>query len=265
MSLIDFLKEEKEERKKRRQLQKQQKKGNKTPEQKRMRLYAFITGFLIVFGVVFYTCRNTGGYSWNNIIGITDEMIVELEKEVDENELFPNGKITDIDWNSCDQVLKSAGVDFDSDEDFSITSSFTLTDRQLGALSKKLLVSIDTTIIKSISDLELYAIGNKIYLRSVVNINLSDIIMGTKLPYVYLTTTSHIELLSNSLTCMTNKIKINNLSEELNEELLSVLDDNSNTNLESIGNEIICTLITVFGSSFGSEMILNHGQIQFNI
>ena len=265
MSLIDFLKEEKAERKKRKQLQKEQKKGNKTPEQKRMKIYAIITGFLIVFGVLFYTCRNAGGYSWNDILGITDEMIVELEKEVDEDVLFPNGKITDMDWHSCDIVLKSAGIDLESDEDISPTTSFVLTDRELGALSKKLLVTIDTSIIKNISDLELYVVGNKTYLRSVVDINLSDLVMGATLPKVYLTTTSHIELLSNSITCMTNEIKINNLSSELNEELLSVLDSNSSTNLKSIGNEIISTLITIFGSSIGCEMVLMHGQIQFNI
>lgn len=266
MSLIDFLKEENAERKKRRKEQKANKKKVRTPEQKRYRIYAFITVLLIIFGVFFSTCNTNGEpFTWNKIIGITNEMIVELEKDIDETGLFPKGKISELDWESCNNVLKDSGINFDTQDDsFVQYESFSLTDRQVGALAKKMLADLDNSVIKNVCDLKIYAVGEQFYMRSVVYIDLSTMIVGAELPSVYLTSTSKVEILSNSLVCMSNQVLINNLSPEVSSEIISVFDKNSSTKISTIAGEIISTSITLFGESVGMEMQLRHGYIDFS-
>jgi hypothetical protein len=100
MSLIDFLKEEREERKKQRKLQKEQKKKPLTKEQKKYKIFGIITGFLITFGAIFFCCRGGGGsYTWTDIVGITPDMIVELEKPIDESIVIPRGRIGNAEWD----------------------------------------------------------------------------------------------------------------------------------------------------------------------
>lgn len=267
MSLIDFLKEEKEERKQRRKLQKEKKKKYKTPEQKRYRIYGFITVLLIIFGVFFTTCNTSDNdYTWNKIIGITDEMIIELEKEVDESKIMPEGMIADAEWIECNTILVGAGIDLEKeDNDFVIYNNFTLTDRQTGALIKKLWTILSNNVVKNICDLEIYAVGEKFYMRSVVYLDLSQLILGADLPSVYLTTVSHVEVLDNYLTCMSNDVIINNLSTDVSNEIINVLKDNSTTNIKNLAGEIIGTNLKVFLELIGMNMELRHGQIDFRV
>jgi len=269
MSLIDFLKEEREVKKQRKKLQKEQKKQKLTKEQKKYKIFGIITGCLITFGAIFSCCSSFGGvdYSWNNIVGITDEMIVALEETVDESSIVPNGIIEIDDWNSCNTKLLDMGIDIESEmsNEFDVKDDFYLTDRELAAMAKKSLETISTSGNARVLDFEIYAIGDVFYERSVIYINLSNVVLNATLPSVYVTSISRIEVLSNSVTCMDYDVKINNIEEELNNEILEVLKKNSTTNIESIGNSIVNTTISAFASAVGADIILHHGQICFNV
>ena len=266
MSILDFLREEREEKKKRRQLQKEQKKGKKTKEEKKRKVFGILTFVILAFGIFFYCCSGiSDGYDWNEIIGITEEMIIELEKPVDESKLFTNDKISEMDWLECNNILLDAGIDFEKSEDNAATKSFVLNNKQVGALSKKLLSEVENSLSLNIYDMEFYAIGEVIYQKSIMLLDLSKIIVGSKLPSVYLTTISKVEVLSNSLICLSNEIVINNIAEDKNKEILEVLNNSSNKKLEKVTNEVVDSLITIFAKGFNLEMVLSHGQIEFRV
>ena len=214
MSLIDFLKEEREAKKQRKKLQKEQKKQKLTKEQKKYKIFGIITGCLITFGAIFSCCSSFGGadYSWNNIVGITDEMIVALEESVTESTIIPNGIIGKSDWDSCNTKLLGMGIDIESEmaNGFNIKEDFYLTDRELAAMAKESLETINTGSAR-VLDFEIYAIGDVFYERSVIYINLSNVVLNATLPSVYVTSISRIEVLSNSVTCMDYDVKINNI------------------------------------------------------
>ena len=268
MSLIDFLKEEREERKKRRKLQKEAKKKKLTKEQKKYRIFGIITGFLIAFGAIFSCCYSPGGdFSWTDILGITDEMIVELEKTVDEKTIMPNGRIGEKEWNSCNQKLKNIGIDFDdmSETNMQATSSFALTDREAGALAKQLLESINNDLKVKVLDLQIYAVGEVFYEKSITHVDLSKIIVNATLPSVYVITTSKVEILGNSIVCMNYDIKLNNIDSDMGNEILELISKNSTTDIKTLSNTLINTALDMFVQSAHVEVYLSHGQINFRV
>lgn len=268
MSLIDFLKEEREEKKRRKKLQKEQKKHKLTSEQKRYKIFGIITGCLITFGAIFSCCSSMGGgsYSWNNLIGITDEMIVALEKEVAEKDVINGQIIGENDWNSCNEKLLNAGIDIENDfiTEITINDSFYLSDRELGAMAKQSLEKLGSNNAK-VMDFEIYAIGEIYYEKSVVLVNLSNIVINSNLPNVYITTTSKIEVLSNTIICMDYDVKINNIEKEMNDKILDVIKNSSTTDIQTIGNSLINTTINTFALTIGAEIVLHHGQVYFKV
>lgn len=268
MSLIDFLKEEREERKKRKKLQKEQKKQKLTREQKKYKIFGIITGCLITFGAIFSCCSSLGGgdYSWNKLVGITDDMIIELEKPVAEKDIIPGKIIGDSDWNSCKQKLLNVGIDIEDESgaDPDVLESFYLSDRDLGSMAKQSLEKIGGYNAK-IMDFEIYAIGNTYYERSVILINLSNVVLASNLPSVYITTISKIEVLGNNVTCMDYDVKINNIEKNMNDMILDVLKTSSTTDIKTVGNSLVNTTINAFAMTIDAEITLHHGQVYFKV
>jgi len=262
MNLKEFLKAEREERKERKKLKKQKK--TLTKEEKKHKIFGIVFGIVVTIGAIIYSCNNLGsGYSWNNVLGITDEMIVNLEQPVDERVILPDGKINQEDSESCMEVLSSVGIDFD--ENFVPINNFNLTDRQLGAIAKELIDSVEVNYLMEIYDLDFYLIGETIYQKSVVYLNLSNLIIGSTLPSVYLTTISKVEILNDSIICMNNSATINTFDEQLNEEIMTVLNENSNANLNEIGNNVINAAIEIFIKSTNCSIAIVNNLIEFKL
>ena len=147
MSLKEFLKEEREERKTRKLQKKLAKKSPKTKEQKYYKIAGIIVGVLITFGALFSSCKNCGGFefNWTEAVGITDEMIVELKKPVDENLLFIDGKITKEDYDSCIATLNLNEVNIlENDEISGPNENFILSSKEVGSLVNGMLSTGDS-------------------------------------------------------------------------------------------------------------------------
>ena len=263
MSLIDFLKKEREERKAYRQLQKKQKKI-KTPEEKRRKIYSIVFGFLIAFGVVFYTANScSGNYSWENIVGITDEMKIALERSVSEESIFPSGRIDQTYYDSLATKLASAGIDFESDEDVDPSSDMILSDKETGALVNNITSALDETRKYEVKDFSIYKVLETTYCKSVMILNLSEMISGSTLPSVYLITTSKVQVLDNTIMCMETEYQINEIEDPLNDEIISVLNKNMANSFISASNELLCSTLSLFAESCSYTIDLKNHEICF--
>lgn len=268
MSLKDFLKNEKEERKKRRQLQKEKKKRKLTGEEKKYKIFGIILGIVVTFGAVFYSCNSCSGgdYTWEKLIGIDSEIQTALETHVLESEIAPRGRINDKDVNDYTSKLAEVGINLqDESDDISPSKDFKLSSRMLGALSNTLMKETNFTAIVDVIDLEFYMIGEVVYQKSIVIVDLSTLIIGSTLPQVYLTSTSKVEVLDNELVCMSNDVVINNFDKDLNEKVLSVLRKSSTSTIEKIGNDGINLMITLFAESIACDMVLGTDCIEFKL
>lgn len=263
MSLIDFLKKEREERKAYRKQQKQDKKA-KTPEEKRRKIYSIVFGFLITFGVIFYTVNScSGSYSWESVVGITDEMKIALEQSVSEETIFPNGRITQTNYDSLTIKLNSAGIDFDSDEDINPHSDLILSEKEAGALVNQIFSALDETKKYEVKDFSVYTILDAIYCKSVITLNLSEAISGSTLPSVYLISTSKVQILDNTIMCMETDYQINEIDDPLNDEIIDVLNKNMTGSIISNSNEMLCSTLSLFAESCTYSIELKNHEICF--
>ena len=95
MGLKEFFQEEKEARKQRKLEKKLNKKSPLTREQKFYKIAGIVVGIMVTFGALTYSCKSlaSGDFDLNDAVGLTDEMVTELKKPVDDNIYFANGKI----------------------------------------------------------------------------------------------------------------------------------------------------------------------------
>lgn len=263
MSLIDFLKKEREERKAYRQLQKKQKKI-KTPEEKRRKIYSIVFGFLITFGAIFYAASScSGSYSWEKVVGITDEMKTALERAVSEESIFPSGRIDQTHYNSLSAKLTAAGIEFDSDEDVNPQSDLILNSKETGALVNQITSALDETRKYEVKDFSIYQVLETTYCKSVMILNLSEMISGSTLPSVYLISTSKVQVLDNTIMCMETDYQINEIEDPLNDEIISILNKNTANSFISASNELLCSTLSLFAESCSYTIDLKNHEICF--
>ena len=87
----DFWKDRKEEKKRLKELKNQNKKLPATREQRAYKIFGVCFAFFLIFGCIFKACSgssDTSGFSWESIIGITDEMKDKLEAPVSKKDLL---------------------------------------------------------------------------------------------------------------------------------------------------------------------------------
>ncbi len=268
MNLKDFLKEEKEERKKIRQEQKKNKKQSLTKEQKKYKIFGIIFAIFVIVGALIYSCNNmSGNYSWNNIIGINEDIIEILEQKVDENKIFSASKLNQNDWNSCNQKLLSVGIDFseiDENSNIIISEQLELNSREIGALSIKICQALNLNKNVEILYYDIFGIGEDFFAESVIKVNMSNYIKNSNLPSIYIKTKSKIEVLNNSIFSISNEAKLNNVEDESkNNEIITILNENSLTKFDELGNNIINSAINVFVNIINSTPIIQHDKIIF--
>lgn len=270
----EFWEEQKEERKQKKLLKKQHKKQLTKLEQSR-KIFGIITIVLIIFGAFATTCSgaSSSGVNWQDAIGLTEEYIIEMEKPVDENILFPNGKVMEEDWQSFTQVLISGGMNiFDAEGKVNddllpgakLNFPVDITSKHLGAICKEMNASMGAGDITNICYFEIYKENDKYYEKSIVYLDLEKVIADIDLPAVYLTTVSEVKILAGQLTAMSYDVVINQLGKELSDEILHELNEISNDRITRIANSTINNYIYLFFDSINLNYSLIDGGLQLS-
>ena len=268
MNLKEFLAEEKELRKERKLEKKKAKKSPKTGEEKFIKIASIITGILISFMALFRACSGFSGsdFSWNKLVGISDEMITALEAPVDEDIMFPLGKIDVIDLDNCIVKLNDANANIFDSEETKASKSFTLNSRELGAFANKVFKSNKETLIKlDVLSFEIFAKDSDFYEKSIVLIDLSELTEIDNLPKVYLTSESKIDILDSQICILKTDLKVNQISDQLNDEIVELLGNYSSFKLIEISNSLINSSLSLFASGIGTSVVLMDGGINFKI
>lgn len=272
MSLRDFLREEKQERKRMRQ---ENKKNKKQPKTKSEKVYKFVSViFVLVLIIIFFstTCKSFGsaGNSLKSLIGYTDEIKQNLNIATNETELFgDNPKINTQDYNQLKTTLSSVGIDIenlDSDNSIVPTSSFVLTDRELGALAKNISQDLNASNDFEILSFKMFSVGDIVYEKSIVYIDLSKYISKGNLPKIYISSTSKVKYYDKKLVALTFENRVNNLEEKVSSEILDFLNKNAMlTNFKELCNTNINYVLTLFNSMMNTKIYLQSNGMDFQL
>lgn len=259
----EFWQEVRQERKDKRRLKKENKKNKLTGEEKATKIFGILFGFFVFFGSIIFACNNMSlgdlsDINWGSAIGLSDEMVEELEKPVDENLLLINGRIGDDDYTNFINAWINAGADescFDEDSgvtdgeegeevDLSglyINSELYLSSRVIGAWCKETNIDIGYSSNVDILDMLIYKENNNYYMSTISYCNLKNILGIEGLPSIYLKSVSEVAILSGKLTVLSTGLYINALDKDMNEEIVNKINDISDDKLSSLVNDMIVT------------------------
>ena len=274
----DFWQERKAEKKRLKELKKQNKKLPKTKEQKAYKIFGVCFALFLIFGSIFYTCKGVSdidNYSWDSLIGISEEMKSKLATPVNRADLITTKQLDTVDWSNCKDDLIGSGVggviiadeidlEILTDKTITLNSTLSLDSRNLGALAKKMLaISSYGNSVELIETILTYE-NNELSLRSLVYLDLTAVVLGNNLPYVYVTTTSVVNILNNDMYCMNSEFVINNFSEEDNIEVMEVIDENALVDLGFYTNELIARQINTFSDGVNAIVRINNGNLEID-
>ena len=272
----EFWQDRKEEKKRLKELKKQNKKLPITKEQRAYKIFGIVFTLFLIFGVAFNICgsiKGTEDFSWDSLIGITDDMKVQLEQSVEKKDLLFDKQIDVVDWSYCKDLLIDAGVGdviIDNKIDMlhlvegttSLASVIILDSRMLGALSQKMIESSLYGSDFELIEVSLQTIEGKLVLNSLFRVNLSAVVLGGELPSVFVTTTSTVEILNNKMYSLNSNCKINKLEESENIQLIETINKSSLSRLEFYTNELISRQINEFASSIGAKVRINNSNVE---
>lgn len=268
MSLKEFLKEQKEERKRKKLEKKQAKKSPLTKEQKYYKIAGLIVGILVTFGAIFYSCGSLAGGNPDlmDILGITDEMVEAIKEPVDENLIFVDGRLSFEDLTACKIILNDANANaLESEEELFASKNFSLNSRETGALAREMLASLNSDFNLDVLSYKIYKTNNAYYEKSVVKINLDEIISGKDLPEVYLISMSKIDILGDSICILDTSLQINMIDKEINDQIIELLETYDKFNFKSTVNNMINTVLNMFAANINTKIKLIDDGIQFRI
>ena len=277
MSIKDIFSELREDRKQRK-LEKKNKKKKLTRDQKNHKIFGILLGFFVLFGCFFTACSKmscSGEFAWNDLVGISDETISELQEYCDESEIVFENRINQNDWLECIEILKKSGVDVFNGDDIDEEKlkentfspiDFTLNGSQIGALYNNLLYIYNYSSQFEVVNFKINGNLNsnrKGVLDSVVFINLTEILGVENLPSVYVKSNSNIEILDEKLVTLDTEIQINKLSETAMNEILEFLEKTSLNSISNMGNDMVNSCIGVFAESLGMKIKIVNNGVQF--
>ena len=273
----EFWQERAEEKRKKKELKKQKRKQPKTKQERAYKIFGICLAFFLIFGSTFYTCRSMDGsldgFSWDSLIGITDEIKIKLTQSVDKNDLIIDEQINLIHWDTCMHKLSDAGVDVVINDHLSEELLINITERpdsvlvldykSTGALIVEML-SLSTKG-KDISLLEfiMYSSGDQVRIKTLMYVNLSAVALADNLPFVYISTDSSVEILDNSIVLLDTDFVVNNLSEEDNDEVIKVISKSSLLGLEYYTTTIIAEGINDFATYINSDVDIQGTKLVF--
>lgn len=273
----EFWQERKEEKLKQKEIKKQNKKLPQTKEQKAYKVFGVLFALFLIFGSIFYTCSGFSGtddFSWDRLIGITDEMKEKLSSKVEKSSLIQDRELTSNDWESCKIVFNTRDLSIITQEgnidsnkllnkSIRLTESMSLDNYKVGALVSNIIKQGTQKSNITLIELNICQEGTQVILRTVMNINLSEVVLSGTLPYVYVTTTSRIEVLNRKLASLDSQVVINDFNEDENAEIIEILNNSSLFGIENYTNDKVVEEINYFAESISANVELSGLNIIF--
>ena len=264
----EFWQERKNEKKRLKEEKKNNRKSPKTKEQIAYKVFGILFSLFLIFGSIGYSCTIScsGGYSWDDLIGVNDEISLALSQSVNIEELIPDGQLAEYDWSSCIAKLNDAKIDFVTDFNLdskkvdvgaTIESNLNLTNRELGALLSRYVSNSNRSSYLSLLDFKVYNDQDNYYIQSVIELNLKKY-MNSNLPNIYLTSISLVSTYDRRVYVSNTSIVINQLQTDMNKKVLDVLGNNI-VDIDILTNELLITYINSFATSIKANVILLDG------
>lgn len=270
----EFWQEKKEEKRKQKEYKKQNKKIPKTKEQKAYKVFGVFFVLFLIFGSFFYTCRDVGdidNYTWDSIVGITEETKTLLKTPVEKKDLIFNEEINNTHWLSVQNKFDNAGFEIVINNQLSpeliaeakLITEFGLNCSEFGSLSNKLIaMNLYEGDVKIIDTL-IYIENEEVVIKNLFILNLSTVVMSGSLPTVYVTTMSTLEVLDYKLHMLNTEFQINKFSEEDNQKVLDVIKNSSILGLEFYTTKHVTSIVNSFASDIDAEIRLDNNEIKF--
>lgn len=277
----EFWQERREEKKRQKQLKKENKKAPKTKEQIAYKVFGILFTLFLIFGSIGYACNTIGGfgdldgYSWDSLYGVTDEMKDALTAPVDRNIVLNECVIGGSDWQDAIDALatynivitKDGQLDIENLGNIELTENVELENMSLGALVAQFMGSVSSDDDSELLSFKLYLDGDDLYLKTVCLVDLSSVVIGSKLPIVYVTTMSRLRIMGGKLQSVSPQFKINQIEETLNEEILSVISKSifTGSNIDSYTNACVANWIEFFAELIGTKTSIVDDGIVFEV
>ena len=269
----EFWQERKEE-KRRQKEQKKAEKKTKSGEQLYYKICGIILAIIVIVGP--FACSIGGGgdldgYEWENVLGITDEMKEKLSAPIDKSVLVTTRALNSADELELEQTLKDVGLeslissneDVDDNANFALTEELVLKSNLVGVLANEFLEVTSYSGEIFVIELIIYEDDDKTMLKSLMQVNLSKVIAGANLPYVYITTISRIKTLDGTLASIGGELVINDFDKEFNNEVLKVLDTASLVGMSKYTNDLIVQQINMFATLVDAKIDLTTINMKF--
>lgn len=271
MNLKEFLQEERLNRKQMRLEQKKNKKQPLTKSQKVHKAVSILFVIAVIIGAFAFAFSGVGKYDYNKIKDLPQEIVDYINEPVDETLLFDGKtKLTSSDLTNCKATLNSVGISLDDDENSNTTptSDFELNSREVGALSQCLMYEISKSNRLELNYFEIFfdITKNCIYETSIVKVNLSDYLSNSKLPFIYITSTSILEVQVNKLEAISFESYVNNFDKTTSLKIFESLNKKSIlTKFDELTNKSINSSINTFNLLLNTKMTLANDNICFGL
>lgn len=269
MSLREFLREEKQVRKQMREERKQNKKQPKTTREKVYKVVGILFTIAVICGAFMYACSNmSGGYDWNTITGINNEIIQKLESDVDKSLIVGDFELTKANVDSCKEKFLNAGIDYskiNESADFDLSSSIYLNSGEAGVIVQDILSEVNGENNKyELIAFKMYSDTTYVYEVSVMKVCLSKYINNANLPDVYISTKSKCEVQNENLTALNYITTINNLDIEECQEILDILNKNILvSDLKKIATDDVNSAINALNVLLGTKLYISSDSVSF--
>jgi hypothetical protein len=262
----EFWNERRQEKKRLKSERKANRKNPKTKEQIAYKIFGVFFALFIIFGSFGYSCARScsGGYSWDSLAGIDDEIKIALSEPVDESLLIPSGRLNEYDWSSCIDTMTISNIDIVTDFKLdnkklnnvkNLEGELQFTNRQLGSLICRYFEDSEYQAYTKLLDMNIMKIDDQYYLKSVILLSLNNYI-GSNLPDVYLQTTSTISIYDKCCFVANSVMNVNHLTGEINARVVNVLNNNI-LKMSFISNELISNSINSFASKIHANITLD--------
>lgn len=271
MSLKEFLHEERLNRKQMRLERKKNKKQPLTKSQKVHKVVSIIFVIAVIIGAFAFAFSGVGKYDYSKINDLPQEIVDYINEPIDESLIFDGKiKLSSADLTNCKTTLNSVGLSFDDDESSNTTptSDFELSSREIGALSQSLIYEISKSNKLEINYFEIFfdITKNCIYETSIVKVNLRDYFSGSKLPQIYVVSTSVLEVHVNTLEAISFESYVNNFDKTISSQIFESLNKKSIlTKFDELTNKSINSSINTFNALLNTKMALANDKICFGL
>lgn len=269
----EFWQEHRENKKQLKKQRRHSKKHPQTGEQKAYRIFGFIFVIGLMIGCVAFCCRQSGdvpSYSWDSVIGITDEMKEALTQNVKESDLYSD-PIDIVDWSDArdklitgglSAIIKNDSFDFEElEKNHKITSDIELKENEIGAIINRLFSTDEYVNYLTIKYIDIYWEDDQAYMKTVIVMDLSLLIAGTELPMAYVTTTSCLDILNENLACIGANVQLNQIESALNEEIVQLINKSSVVEISYFTNNYVAMILNGFKSSINADFIIQNNGI----